>query len=491
MNLLDLVSNHTNLRKSGSRYVGPCPKCGGSSTTDRFSVNTAKGFFHCFSCGFNGDAIKWLREIEGASCPDAHERLGLTCENTGCPAWEKCRLGNGGNKSNRKASPSVQPVQPPAPPEPEQYHPASANTPQQQWAQQAAPLIEKAHHTLLQNQDQLNYLHQRGIPSAAIEWGKLGYLPENRYPKRETWGLPTELKENGKPKKMFIPSGILIPFFDADTPHRIRIRRENPRQQDSRYYWVQGSGDDVPVIGPAKARAVVVIESDLDAFMVRWQCRDLDIAVIPLGTCSAKPKQTAMRTLQNAQVILLAHDFEPRVNPRTGQHENPGGQGAKWWLNTFPGAKRWPVPAGKDAGDYYKDHNGDIRAWILAGLPPAFHVQKEETPAQPAPKPQDQPLPANIVMRTKSGYFLGIVNTQEEKQPFAIQSGYNTVTREEVKTLARMDEAQRNHWLNQNGLKLFGLDVAEEADIINTTANIFDGVIYKNGPDTQTTEQPK
>jgi hypothetical protein len=54
-----------------------------------------------------------------------------------------------------------------------------------------------------------------------------------------------------------------------------------------------------------------------------------------------------------------------------------------------------------------------------------------------------------------------------------------------------MDEAQRNHWLNQNGLKLFGLDVAEEADIINTTANIFDGVIYKNGPDTQTTEQPK
>jgi hypothetical protein len=491
MEMLDLVSTHIKLRKSGSRYVGQCPKCGGSNDTDRFSVNTAKGFFHCFSCGFNGDAIKWLREIEGASCPDAHERLGLTCDNTGCPAWEKCRLGNGGNKGKRNKSPRVEPVQPPAPPEPAEYNAAAASTPQQQWAQQAAPLIQKAHTNLLQNDTQLQYLAGRGIPPSGVEWGKLGYLPENRYPKREAWGLPTEIKENGKPKKMFIPGGIVIPFFDADAPHRIRIRRDNPRPKDPRYYWVPGSGDDVPVIGPSNARAVVVIESDLDAFMVRWQCRDLDIAVIPLGTCSAKPKQTAMRTLHNAQVVLLAHDFEPRVNPHTGEHENPGGQGARWWLSTFPHAKRWPVPAGKDAGDYYKDHQGDIRAWILAGLPPAFHVQKEETPAQPAPKPQDQPLPANIVMRTKSGYFLGIVNTQEEKQPFAIQSGYNTVTREEVKTLARMDEAQRNHWLNQNGLKLFGLDVAEEADIINTTANIFDGVIYKNGPDTQTTEQPK
>lgn len=201
MKLLDLVSIHINLRKSGSRYVGQCPKCGGSNDTDRFSVNTAKGFFHCFSCGFNGDAIKWLREIESASCPDAHERLGLTCDNTGCPAWDKCRLGNGGNKNQRRKSPRVEPVQPPAPTEPAEYHAAAATTPQQQWAQQAAPLIQKAHTNLLQNDTQLQYLAGRGIPLKVWNGASSAICPKTDTPSAKTGACPPSSKKTASQKR--------------------------------------------------------------------------------------------------------------------------------------------------------------------------------------------------------------------------------------------------------------------------------------------------
>ena len=357
-------------KKTAKEWAGPCPECGG---TDRFLVWTHRDAWHCRGCNVTGDAIEFLRKFEGRSCPEAHAALGLDCNSYNCPVADKCRKGQG------KPKPEKQSLQLPAKKQDSDFSPSEAITPEQCWQQQAAKLIEKAHSAMLDCPEQVDYLTARGIPFEAIQKGKLGWLPENRYPSRKSWGLPEILKDDGKPKKMFIPAGILIPFFDAERkPHRIRIRRSDIREQDARYYWLSGSGDDVPVIGGVNHRGVVVVESDLDAFMVRWQCRDLDVSVIPLGTCSAKPKGWAMQALQQALAILVAHDFEPRHNEKTGKNENPGGQGARWWLQQFPRATRWPVPAGKDPGEYYQDHNGNIRDWILAGLPPAFHVQNPE-----------------------------------------------------------------------------------------------------------------
>jgi hypothetical protein len=397
MSILSTAQALTELKKKTAKeYAGPCPGCGGE---DRFLVWPDKGRFHCRGCGKTGDLVTLLREFADMSCPDAHESAGQSCTAINCPAWEKCRIGAraNGEAPKRKQRESLQA---PVPQQERSFTPDHADSPQDKWQQQAAALIEKAHAALLAAADQLAYLAKRGLPLEAVKQYRLGWLPENRYPKREAWGLPTECKPDGTPKKMLLPEGILIPFFAADnSPHRLRIRRSHPRLNDPRYYWVPGSGNDVPVIGPETARGVVVIESDLDSLMVRWQCRDLDICTLPLGTVSAKPKDRAFAVCESALAILVALDCEPRTNERTGQPENPGGQAAKWWEQQWTRAQRWPVPDAKDPGEYF-EAGGDIRAWVLAGLPPVFKIKKD------APKPQapKQAAAQDLVGTTVSGH---------------------------------------------------------------------------------------
>jgi DNA primase len=79
MNLLDLLSSDTSLRKVaatyGGEYVGPCPWCGGE---DRFRVwpDTDPPRYWCRVCERRGDAIQYLRDREGLTFRQACERLG-------------------------------------------------------------------------------------------------------------------------------------------------------------------------------------------------------------------------------------------------------------------------------------------------------------------------------------------------------------------------------------------------------------------------------
>jgi hypothetical protein len=52
--------------------------------------------------------------------------------------------------------------------------------------------------------------------------------------------------------------------------------------------------------------------------------------------------------------------------------ERPGAAGGKWWREQYQQYKRWPVPRGKDAGEAFAA-GIDLRMWVMAGLPPAFH----------------------------------------------------------------------------------------------------------------------
>ena len=56
--LLALVGQAVKLRKQGSAHVGLCPFHAERSPS--FQVIPARGFYHCFGCGKNGDAFAWL-----------------------------------------------------------------------------------------------------------------------------------------------------------------------------------------------------------------------------------------------------------------------------------------------------------------------------------------------------------------------------------------------------------------------------------------------
>ncbi|APG24080.1 CHC2 zinc finger domain-containing protein [Syntrophotalea acetylenica] len=383
MTVLDLAQNRIAglKKKTAKEWAGPCPACGG---TDRFVVWTDRDAWYCRGCAKGGDAIEFLRMTEGLSCPDAHEALGLPCSAACCPAREKCRLGDGkpgaAPRDPMLSTPAIK--QPPR----QDWQPSAATQPADAWAQKAEKLTEWAHQQLLGNEIQLDYLAARGLPAAAVRRFRLGYVPADLYRERAAWGLPAETSDRtGKPKKLWIPQGLLIPFMADGIIHRIRIRRHKADGTQPRYYWLPGSGNDVVIINPS-ARAFVVVESDLDALAVVHATGDL-IGGVPLGTCSARPKTHADEVLGRALCILVALDVD-----------QAGTKNWPWWRDHYARADRWPVPAGKDPGDYVKDHGGDLRAWVEAGLRklcPAFalptpgpasnHVEKPEPPAENFP----------------------------------------------------------------------------------------------------------
>jgi hypothetical protein len=418
MTTLELAESRVPMRRVGSEWHGPCPDCGagksGERHTDRFSVK-ADGRFFCRICTpEGGDAVKFLRKFEGKSCPEAHEALGKACDFTGCPVREKCRMGD-----KAPGVPTPRSLAPPRAGQSPAFVPAEVIPPAERWLRAAEKLVETAHAALLAHPEQLAYLAGRGLPREAVEKYHLGWISDDLFRPRSTWGLSEEFWDGGKTKKLKIHRGVLIPTFVDERPHRLRVRRpkEDLKEGEPGYIEVKGSGNDRVILNPA-ARAVVVIESDLDALLIDWLAGDI-VGAMPTVSASAKPKESTWPILQQALCILVASDYEPVWDEASQRWTNVGGSAAQWWRQQFSRAKRWPVPAGKDPGEAYQQ-GVDIRAWILAGLPPVFHlpvVPNEPKPATPPPAAAAPPVRLAPIAEPVHGVSAGgrpfiIVNTR-------------------------------------------------------------------------------
>ncbi len=67
--IVDVVSDYVQLRRSGANYMGLCPFH--NERTPSFSVSPARNFCKCFSCGKKGSPVGFIMEIEGLSYPEA------------------------------------------------------------------------------------------------------------------------------------------------------------------------------------------------------------------------------------------------------------------------------------------------------------------------------------------------------------------------------------------------------------------------------------
>ncbi|HML01506.1 MAG TPA: DNA primase, partial [Acidimicrobiales bacterium] len=71
--MVALVSEHSALKRQGTRWVGLCPFH--QEKTPSFSVNAEMGVFYCFGCQRSGDAITFVRDIEHVEFVEAVRRL--------------------------------------------------------------------------------------------------------------------------------------------------------------------------------------------------------------------------------------------------------------------------------------------------------------------------------------------------------------------------------------------------------------------------------
>ncbi len=75
--IVGLISERLALKRAGRRFVGLCPFH--SENSPSFSVNPELGLYYCFGCQESGDAITFVRKLDGLDFPEAVERLAARC----------------------------------------------------------------------------------------------------------------------------------------------------------------------------------------------------------------------------------------------------------------------------------------------------------------------------------------------------------------------------------------------------------------------------
>ncbi|MCD1146873.1 DNA primase [Peptoniphilus sp. KCTC 25270] len=73
VDIVDIISKYTELKKKGNSYMGLCPFH--NEKTPSFSVQQEKGFYHCFGCGESGDVISFLMKKENMTFIETVENL--------------------------------------------------------------------------------------------------------------------------------------------------------------------------------------------------------------------------------------------------------------------------------------------------------------------------------------------------------------------------------------------------------------------------------
>ena len=71
--IVDIVSEYVNLKRSGRNFFGLCPFHKEKSPS--FSVSADKQIFHCFGCNIGGDVFRFISKIENVNFREAVELL--------------------------------------------------------------------------------------------------------------------------------------------------------------------------------------------------------------------------------------------------------------------------------------------------------------------------------------------------------------------------------------------------------------------------------
>src|ERR1700744_5156109 len=72
-NLIDIISQYVELKKSGNGYVGLCPFH--NEKTPSFSVSEDKQVYHCFGCKASGNVVTFVQQQQGLTFPETIEFL--------------------------------------------------------------------------------------------------------------------------------------------------------------------------------------------------------------------------------------------------------------------------------------------------------------------------------------------------------------------------------------------------------------------------------
>jgi len=326
-NLLDLIqreSGATFKRQTAKEYSSACPFC--RAGNDRFRVWPLENRYWCRICGRKGDAIQFLRDYKHLPFAQAQAAAGVVA-----------------------AEPAARAAQRAGVQDDELRAPLAA------WLEPARQFVMECYKRLYADEGRraLTWLHGRSLQTAILYDNGIGLNPVDRYFDRESWGLEPATREDGTPKPLWLPKGVVIPWFYERELWGIRVRRP---AGEPKYFWVPGGV--MGMYGASTIRAgwpVVLVEGELDALTIRQALRKPTAAVVATGSTNGGRRLRWLARLASASRVLVAYDAD-----------DAGETAAKFWLDALPNARRWR-PFWHDANDMARD-GADLCAWILAGL---------------------------------------------------------------------------------------------------------------------------
>ncbi len=315
---------------NGGEYKSKCPQC--KEGKDRFCIwpnQGESGRYWCRVCDCRGDGIQFCRDFLGMSFHQACQKIEII------PLFRKTLHRRKQNTFVPKLVPSISPS----------------------WQRTAKNFVAFSHQKLMTEFQIIDQLKKRGLTVDTMKRFFLGWNPENLFDQRERWGLAPEIKENGLPKRQWLPKGFVIPSFCNADPVKMKIRRSDWFNEDTlpKYVEISGSRQSPSVYGDM-SKPVMIVESELDAILIQQEASDL-VCCLALGGVSKKPDAELHARLKKSPLILLALDFD-----EAGKKRN------SFWMRLYPNARLWPIPFDKSPGDAIEKSHVNIVSWIKSGL---------------------------------------------------------------------------------------------------------------------------
>ncbi len=339
MDLIDLLEKYDIVPKrkastNGGEYCSPCPVCEGK---DRFIIWPKKDRYWCRQCNARGNSIQFCCDYFEMSFAEACRYLKIVK-----PAFNYSRV----KRENHRLS--------------------TSREPSEKWQIQAVKYVRWSHEYLLSHSDLLStIMNERELTYQIVCEFKLGYsynkfgdFNNDFFREREGWGLPSKCNEQGKPSKLWLPSGLVIPYYDNNRNLlKIKTRRKDwyPEDKFPKYVEITGSGNRLFICGDVVCLPTLLVEAELDAIKVYQEAANI-CACVATGGASKKPDAETHSKLLKTPLLLFALD-----------DDEAGCKAYKFWRKIYRNLHPWPAPFAKSPADACKA-GANILNWVRQGI---------------------------------------------------------------------------------------------------------------------------
>ena len=320
----------------GGEYHSACPNC--RNGKDRFAIwpkepsKSCNGRYWCRVCDIKRDAIQFCINFFGLNYLEACNKLNVIP-----------------TPFQRKTVPIKKP----------DVSLKLTAEPSLIWQEKARAFLEWCHQQLWTNPIALKNLYERGLSDDSIKHFKIGYYPKDIWRDYSEWGITTEIKTNGKPRMIWLPHGLVIPWIREDGKVlKVNIRRLKWHKEDKygKYVKIPGSMNCPATYGDTSLPVGIILESEFDSILIQQEVGDNLFSIANGGSCQPLDLYTDF-LMRKASLLLFCPDVDIG--------------GAKF-LNrlqsTCKNGVLWPAPKDKSPGDAFKDHGVNLREWILEGI---------------------------------------------------------------------------------------------------------------------------